>query len=391
MVSEVLMLLIPLLLAVAAAPHPTRFELTNNKTFVQVKVNGSAPQWFIFDTGNNGGSVIASECADRLQLKRGTEEKAQIGAGSGAPIGLSQLSRPMHIQTLGETLTVAEPMVFTLQNVSRIEGRRADGLVGADFLSRHVVEIDYAKSTMTVHDPKTYEPPHGAEVLPLMLDLGWPVVEATITHGGGRPIPCRVIVDTGMRGTMTLFRPFSERHRLYDAARLHDFVIGSGAGGLTRGDIGRADVMTFGSLAFKDPVISYARDTTGIFATDVVDGIIGGELLRRHRVTFDVPHQRMILEPYAAEADPFEADMSGLMLAVDAPDYKAIRVLWVNRDTPAAEATLQIGDEIVSIDGRKALRLDQARELLRAPGLRRLEIRREGQPMQVKLEARRMV
>jgi hypothetical protein len=263
--------------------------------------------------------------------------------------------------------------------------------VGADFLARHVVEIDYAKGTMRIHDPKTYQPPRGAEVLPLMLDLGWPVVEATVTHGGGRPIPCRVIVDTGMRGTMTLFRPFSERHRLYDAARLHDFVIGAGAGGLTRGDIGRVDAITFGSLAFQDPVISYARDSTGIFATDVVDGIIGGELLRRHRVTFDVPHQRMILEPYAAAAGPFEGDMSGLMLATDAPDYKAIRVLWVNPATPAAEAKLQVGDEILSIDGRKALRLDEVRDLLRAPGTRRLDIRREGQAMQVRLEARRMV
>jgi len=391
MVSEVLMLLIPFLLATAAAPRATPFELNNNKTFVQVKVNGSAPQWFIFDTGNNGGSVIASECADRLQLKRGKEEKAQIGAGSGAATGLSQLSQPMHIQTLGETLTVADPMVFTLQHVSRIEGRRADGLVGADFLARHVVEIDYAKGTMTVRDPKTYQPPQGAEVLPLMMDLGWPVVEATVTHGGGRPVSCRIIVDTGMRGTMTLFRPFSERNRLYEAARLHDFVIGAGAGGLTRGDIGRADAMTLGALEFRAPVLSYARDTTGIFAMDAVDGIMGGELLRRHRVTFDVPHQRMILEPYPTEAGPFEGDMSGLMLATDAPDYKAIRILWVNPATPAAEAKLQVGDEVVSIDGRKALRLDEARELLRTPGTRRLEIRREGKPIQVRLEARRMV
>jgi PDZ domain-containing protein/aspartyl protease len=384
-------MLAPLLLALATAPPATRFEITNNKTFVQVKVDGSAPQWFIFDTGNNNASVIARECADRLRLDRGAERKVQVGAGSGAPTGLSQLSRPMRIEALGETLTVAEPIVFDLDYVSRVEGRRANGLVGADFLARHVVAIDYARSTMTVHDPKTYEPPRGAVVLPLMLDLGWPVVEGTVTMRGGTPISCRVIVDTGMRGTLTLFRPYSERHGLYDHARLRNFVLGSGAGGLTRGDIDRVDSLTLGSLTFRQPVISYARDATGIFSIDAVDGIMGGELLRRHRVTFDCPHQRMILEPYATPAGAFEADMSGLFLATDAPDYKAIRVLWVNPGTPAEEAKLQVGDEIVSIDGRKALSLDQARELFRTPGTRRLEIRREGQSLQVQLEVRRLV
>lgn len=385
------MLLFPLVLAVAVPPGATRFEITNNKTFVPVKVNGSAPQWFIFDTGNNGGSLIARECADRLQLNRGAEQKVQLGAGSGAPTGVSQLTRPMHLETLGETLTVAEPVVFDLQHVSRIEGRRADGLVGADFLSRHVVEIDYAKRTMTVHDPKTYQPPQGGVVLPLMLDLGWPVVEARISPRAGTSIPCRVIVDTGMRGTMTLFRPFSARYGLYDDADLRGFVLGSGAGGLTRGDIARVDSISFGSLTFPQPVISFARDTTGIFSIDAVDGIIGGELLQRHRVTFDCPHQRMILEPYPDAAGAFEGDMSGLMLGTDAPEYRTIRVLWVNPGTPAADARLQVGDEIVAIDGRKTVRLDEARDLFRAPGTRKLEIRREGKAIQVRLETRRLV
>lgn len=384
------MLLISLLLAVAA-PQPTRFEITNNKTFVPVKVNGSAPQWFIFDTGNNGGSLIARECADRLKLKRSADQEQQVGAGSGAPMRVSQLTAPMHLETLGETLTVPEPVVFDLQHVSRVEGRRADGLVGADFLSQHVVEIDYAKSTMRVHDPKTYEPPAGAVVLPVTLDLGWPVVEATFTPRGGSPLSCRVIVDTGMRGTMTLFRPFSLKHQLHDQAPLKGFVLGSGAGGMTHGNIDRAQTIGFGSLVFEQPIVSYATDTTGIFSMQDLDGIIGGEFLRRARVTFDCPHQRLILEPYPATHTSFEADMSGLFLVTDAPSYKAIRVMWVNPGTPAADAKLQVGDEIISIDGKKNASLDQTRELLRTAGTRQLQIRRDGKVLGIRLETRRLV
>jgi C-terminal processing protease CtpA/Prc len=101
----------------------------------------------------------------------------------------------------------------------------------------------------------------------------------------------------------------------------------------------------------------------------------------------------MILEPYEETAPPFEFDMSGMFLASDAPGYAKIRILSANPKTPAAEAGLQTGDEIVSIDGRKTprLTLDEARALLREPVARRLEIRRGDQLIKVRLEARRLV
>jgi len=389
--------MLPIALAVLAqapAAHALPFEIANNKPFVQVTVNGSAPLWFVLDTGNNSNSILARECAERLQLKRGAEQRAQIGAGTGADIGLATGSQTLHLSALGETLSVAEPMVFAMGHISRTEGRRIDGLLGNDFLSRHVIEIDYARSTMTVHDPAAYTPPPDAVVIPLQLDTGWPIVAGSITVPGGEPVPCNLIIDTGVRGVVTLFRPFSERHHLYDVPNtLHQFVTGAGAGGISRGDIGRLDALVLGSRTFAEPVATFSRDSSGIFSLDGPDGIVGGELLRRHRVTFDYPHARMILEPYPAPATAYEYDMSGLFMAVDAPDYAKIRVMAVNPRTPAAEAGLQPDDEIVSIDGRRtpALTLDQARLLLRKPGPRQLQIRRGEELRPLRLEARRLI
>jgi hypothetical protein len=382
------------LLANAAAAHAWPFEIANNKPFVQVTVDGSAPQWFVLDTGNNGNSIIARECADRLHLTRGAEERVEVGAGSGADVGLAHGSQAVHLRALGETLSVAEPTVLTLGHVARTEGRRVDGLLGNDFLSRHVVEIDYAHSTITLHGPAGYMPPPNAVIVPLQLDTGWPIAEATVTTRGGTPIPCHLIIDTGVRGVVTLFRPFSKRYGLLDSpGGLHHFVIGVGAGGISRGDVGRLNALSLGSRTFAQPVAIFSRDTSGIFAMDGPDGIVGGELLRRHRVTFDYPHRRMILEPYPAQAAAFEYDMSGLFLAADTPHYAKIRVMSVNPHTPAAQVGLLADDEIVSIDGRRTpqLTLDQARLLLRAPGAHRLEIRRGGEPRQLRLAARRLV
>src|SRR5262245_6341702 len=83
------------LLASVSVPHTTTFEISSNKPFIKATVNGSEPQWFILDTGCRETSIIASECADRLGLPRGAEEKAQVGAGAGADVGLSTVGRPL--------------------------------------------------------------------------------------------------------------------------------------------------------------------------------------------------------------------------------------------------------------------------------------------------------
>jgi hypothetical protein len=383
-----------LLLAATAAPMAMPFEITSNKPFVQVTVDGSAPQWFILDTGNNGPSIVGRECADRLRLARGAEQRANIGAGSGADLGLATANRPILLHALGDTMTVAQPRVFPLEHVGKIEGRRLDGLIGRDFLSGHVVEIDYARRAITLRDPQAYEPPAGAIVVPLNLDTGWPMVAGTMTPPGGTPIPCRLIIDTGVRFTIALFRPFSTRNELYPSAgSLSNVVIGGGAGGVSRGDVARIDALTLGPATFAQPVAILSRDTAGVFSSEnPADGIVGGELLRHHRVTFDYPHARMILEPYAGEF-PFTYDMSGLFLAADAPAFNRIRVLSVAPGTPAAEAGLRTDDEIVAIDGRRTptLTLDEARERFRSPVTRSLEVRRGDQTLQVRLAARRLV
>ena len=380
--------------AVSSGARPLPLELTNNTPFVQVSVDGSAPQTFILDTGNNGGSIVARECADRLGLASGAEAKADIGAGAGADVRTSQASQAVLLKALGDTLTVAQPMLLTLAHVARGEGRRVDGLLGSDFMSRHVVQIDYAARTITVHDSTPFPIPPGAAVVPLDLETGWAIAEFMVTPQGGKAIPCRVIVDTGMRGTITLFRPFSTKHGLFDSpGTLPHMVTGTGAGGITRGDVGRLDALSIGSLTFDRPVAVFSRDTTGVLASEYPEGIAGGEILRRHRVTFDYPHGRMILEPYAKAESTFEYDMSGLFLTADSPAFEKIRVVSVNPGTPAAAAGLRTDDEIVSIDGQRTpkMSLDQARQRLRTPGARRLEIRRHGQTMNLRLEARRLI
>jgi hypothetical protein len=72
-------IVIVLLAAAAAVSHP--FQITTNKPFVPVTVEGSAPLWFILDSGNNGGSIIARECpAPRRDCGWTTRSSRSTGA-----------------------------------------------------------------------------------------------------------------------------------------------------------------------------------------------------------------------------------------------------------------------------------------------------------------------
>jgi len=369
------------------------FEIASNKPFVQVSINGSSKQWFILDTGCAGTSVIAREYAQRVGLKGGAEATSHLGAGEGVQVGVATVS-DVTLDVGGAAMEAPELRIFPLAHVAPFEGRRVDGLLGQDFLERNVVEIDYASRRIRILDPAHFVPPAGGIAIPITLEGGLAVASGAIAVRGAGTIPCRFVIDTGVRATVILFRPFAAKHHLLDVpGNLLGATIGGGAGGETRGDIGRLQVLSIGSSRFQEPIAIFSRDTVGVFASDDPDGIIGGELLRRSKVTFDYPHERILLEPYPRSTSPFEYDMSGLFLVARGEAFQHVEVLSVTQGTPAATTGLQPGDEIVAIDGRRSpgLTLEEARRIFRTPGARRLEVQRGGRRLQVTLVTRRLV
>jgi C-terminal processing protease CtpA/Prc len=120
-------------------------------------------------------------------------------------------------------------------------------------------------------------------------------------------------------------------------------------------------------------------------------GNIGGQLLGRCRVTFDYSHRRILLEPAGNFERPFETEMLGATLT---RAEGGLLVRWVNPETPASEAGLEIGDLVTTLDGEAAQRVDPAmlRQRLQEPGrLLRLEIRHGAESRPVTLTLRRLL
>src|SRR4030095_13379533 len=97
--------------------------------------------------------------------------------------------------------------------------------------------------------------------------------------------------------------------------------------------------------------------------------LIGADLLRRFRVTFDYARKRMLLEPIEDVAKPFEVDRSGLRVHAKGDDARAFTVVGVLKGSASDEAGIQVGDVIEAIGGTPPsnLSLQELRDRLRAP------------------------
>jgi len=150
--------------------------------------------------------------------------------------------------------------------------------------------------------------------------------------------------------------------------------------------------LLLGGYALENPITSFPQ--SGWFAREGAAGNIGGAILRRFKVTFDYSRGRMFIEPNKRFPEPFEYDMSGLQVVADSPSFKTFTVLRVLSDSPAAEAGLRQGDEIVSIGGRPVteLKLATLREMLRQPDMRyTLQVRRGAETVNAELKTRRLI
>ncbi len=143
-----------------------------------------------------------------------------------------------------------------------------------------------------------------------------------------------------------------------------------------------------------NPLVSLSQDAEGALAVEDNDGPIGNEIFRRFKVTIDCSRQRMMLEPNTQLSDAFEHDMSGIVIDAEGKDCRVYKVAGVTDKSPAAEAGVKTGDEIIAIDGKpaKLLTSSQVEKMLMQNGARHsLRLARAGQTIVVRIKLRRLI
>jgi hypothetical protein len=214
--------------------------------------------------------LLDSRLIDTLGLTRGAPDSIH-GAGAGA----------VPITSMDDELTLSIGSLtsggyhFDAADLSQIGLRdRIDGILGYDFLERHVVLIDYARSSVTF-DPAAV--PRGSREVPIATDGKWPFVTGTILAAGRAPVTDRFLIDTGSGDAVD-----------HPSVHGRKTPVGTGLGKPVPGRIGTAD---FELAGFRFSNVTMVAGS----GSELGKRLIGGGLLSKFVVTLDYANARMYL------------------------------------------------------------------------------------------------
>ena len=367
-------------LPVAAVP----FDAYGGAIYVPAVVNGDSA-WLMLDTGLSR-TGLDREWAESV----GVREAPGSGAGPGPPTGvvdtirLGELKLPQHRVAL-----------YPLAGLSAASGRLQRGLLGHDVLQRFAVEIDYLQRRVRFYDPARYRYKGTGTTVRFTADADLPLLRASVKVRGRRPIPARLLLDTGASGLcMILTTPFAEQHGLHRLAPAIEAPIGTGLVGELHGTIVRLQELRLGGMTILAPTTGLGGEYKGFLARTDIDGVIGNSVFESSRLIVDYAGHRAIVEPPVSAGAPCDFDMSGMRLTARGPGLKHVVVDYIVPRSPSAEVGIAVGDELLGIDGRAVADgdLSDARKALRSEGaVRQLVLRRDADTIRVALKLRRLL
>jgi predicted aspartyl protease/Flp pilus assembly protein TadD len=316
-------------LLAAAGPDDVTvpFELVNNRPIISVRVNGTKETLrFVIDTGA-GMCVISTKAADKLGLKpvaRGGLARAVGGVGRFEIVyGFLQ---SLHV---GDARVERVP-VYIRQFFN--EQEPVDGYIGLSVLGKYLATIDYGAHTMTLRRgnaasktdapagpagtassgmwntavDKAAQSQSGQGAASEALEIPIRTTSSGFWSGevsfDGLDKPANFIIDTGA-SVSVVSQALAARAGLERFARAEKISV-YGAAGLAEniqtlmlprvslGPVTRRNV--YAAVLDMEPI----NETAGFEQT----GIIGGNVLRYYRVTFDFDRGIIRLEPLPGQA-----------------------------------------------------------------------------------------
>ncbi len=324
------------------------FELSSNVIFLQLRVNGSEPLWFVLDTGASG-TVLDASRAKMLGIKVSGGGDVE---GTGENSAAAGMAKDVSFSLKGLDFQAREIAVLPLSNLNHYVGRVVDGILGHNFFIRFVVEIDYATRIINVYDPKSFQYSGTGEAIPLELKDNAPSVHARLSLPGRAPVKGNFRIDTGGSHALILHTPFVKTQKVLETIPKTIAIPVAGVGGETSVRLGRVQSLQLGRVTLEKPVTTFAQSENGVLANPNLTGNIGGGILRRFKVIFDYRNRRMILEPNSRLTETFESDMSGIVLTAEGSKLDTFKVFYVVENSPASEAGLRVGDILTAIDGK---------------------------------------
>lgn len=331
------------------------FDYSARHVWLRASVNGGPPEDFLFDTGASI-TVLDSAWAAAHGIK--TEGRQQgMGAGASGGASFARLDSIAVRGPDGDGVALRDLRIAVLSINSVLAPyfwKSSAGVLGYDFISRFVTEIDFDGKTLVLRESKGYQHQGAGTAVPMTLAGTTPVIEMTLDGKWTG----KFRVDVGSGSTLDLHTPFVQKNGLQRLSGRTLEVMGGGFGGTFTTTMRRMKSVRIGALSVPGPLVGLSHATVGGFASEDYAGNAGNRLLDRFKVTLDYERRTLWLEPGRRYKDPDVFPRAGVQLAKMDGEVRAAMVL---AGSPAATAGVKEGDVVLSIDGTPAAEWDPER------------------------------
>lgn len=327
------------------------FDLYNNLVVVSLKLNGVVPLKFVVDTGVRSTIITEKLITDILKLPY--SRKITVSGPGENIILVAYVVNSVDIVLEGaigseQSILVLEEDYLKLRNYLGVE---VHGLIGYDLFNRFIVEFDYSKRVMTLHEPDKFKPPRNYAEVPMAVEDTKPYIFVKIQMNDTSMLYAKLMVDSGASHAIMLNADSHENISVPPA--YIQTIIGRGLGGDISGKISIIKSLAFDKFEFSNVVVSFPEkefypDTLGLIYRN---GTIGGELLSRFKVIFDYFNKKIYFKKNSAYKKGFGYNMSGITVITEGEELTNFKITGIRDGSPADKADLRIDDFIINLNG----------------------------------------
>jgi len=323
------------------------FEIIEGAIVVTATLNDSVEVKLFFDTGFGSSGVLLHDPEMGSRMALNYVSTVDLGGGGTEGAKTADVAAAVKISLPGVTFP-AENAIVLRKPDSLLTGMIVDGIIGGT-LTRSVVEIDYDQSVINLYDHSVFQPDPDATEHPVFFSYGIPVIDGALEIEEGKPVPVKLLLDTGAPLMEVMVFTWPEPHFRPNGPTME--FVGRGMGGDVTVQYGRIRSLRLGKYKFENATATFTDSTAYGTATVLgQNGLLGHETLRRFNVVLDYAGSRVFLKPNRRFDHVCEVEMTGITSKPLKNGYH--KVFRIRADSPAATQDVRIGDLIVEVDGR---------------------------------------
>jgi len=333
------------------------FEMVGTYMIVKVKMNDSKPLNFILDSGVRNIIITELFPEDVVSLSYVNEINLQ-GLGSGTDLNAfasyNNVIQMGRVKLNNQNVYVIKEDIF---NLSKHTGTKINGLIGVDFFEDYLVEINYTYKQINFYLNDGFEFPKGYRKLPISIESKKMYVQLSVLENDSIHKNVKMLIDTGAE-LNAWFQTFTA-NAIHLPQKNVEGRIGQGLNGEVKGKFARIPQICFGEFCLSNTIVAFpdSADIAEIVISTKRDGTIGSELLSRFNSYFDYKNKLFYFKPNASFKNPFTYNIAGIEIEQIIPFIPQTEVLNVWKNSPAEKAGVQIGDQIMELNGNRTFQM----------------------------------